>query len=310
MNIKRLLLKVFSRHAVERLVVYGRLMRVEKPIGVLLLLWPTLWALWIAAEGPPSWDILLAFVIGTFLMRSAGCVANDFADRHFDGAVERTKNRPFAQGQVTKTEAILLMLILCMLSALCLLPLNRLTWVMSLPALFLALSYPFTKRFFPLPQLYLGLAFSFGIPMAFAAQTEEVPSIAWLLFAANALWTLAYDTIYAMADKEDDLKIGIKTSAITFGNHDIAAVMLCHFWFNVLMVVVGIAIQSGVLYWLALPVVIYLQWKQYQVIKTRDRIGCFHAFLDNNQIGLLWFVALVCDYYLRWLGYGWGAPLR
>ncbi len=310
MNIKRLLLKVLSRHAVERLLVYGRLMRVEKPIGVLLLLWPTLWALWIAAEGPPSWDILLAFVIGTFLMRSAGCVANDFADRNFDGAVERTKNRPFARGQVSKTEAILLMLILCMLSALCLLPLNRLTWLMSLPALFLALSYPFTKRFFPLPQLYLGLAFSFGIPMAFAAQTEEVPSIAWLLFAANVLWTLAYDTIYAMADKEDDLKIGIKTSAITFGNHDIAAVMLCHFWFNVLMAVVGFSIKAGVLYWLAFPVVMYLQWKQYQVIKTRNRVACFHAFLDNNYIGLLWFGALVCDYYLRWLGYGWGAPLH
>ena len=309
-NIKRLLLKCLPRYAVGRLCVYGRLMRVEKPIGTLLLLWPTLWALWIASEGVPNVVILLAFMLGTFLMRSAGCVVNDFADRDIDGAVARTNQRPFAQGLVSKSEAMLLLLILCLLAALCLLPLNRLTWLMSLPALFLAITYPFTKRFFPLPQFYLGLAFSFGIPMAFAAVTESVPPLAWLIFAANVLWTLAYDTIYAMADKEDDLKIGIKTSAITFGNHDIAAVMLCHFWFNVLMAVVGFSIKAGVLYWLAFPVVMYLQWKQYQVIKTRDRIGCFHAFLDNNQIGLLWFVALVCDYYLRWLGYGWGAPLR
>ena len=303
-NIKRLLLKCLPRYAVGRLCVYGRLMRVEKPIGTLLLLWPTLWALWIASEGVPNVVILLAFMLGTFLMRSAGCVVNDFADRDIDGAVARTNQRPFAHGLVSKSEAMLLLLILCLLAALCLLPLNRLTWLMSLPALFLAITYPFTKRFFPLPQFYLGLAFSFGIPMAFAAVTESVPPLAWLIFAANVLWTLAYDTIYAMADKEDDLKIGIKTSAITFGRHDVEAVMLCHFWFTVLMVVLGVQIGASWPYWLVLPLVVYWQWQQYQVIKTRERWACFRTFLENNRIGLAWFAGIVGHYaWLAWRGF-------
>ncbi|MDO4641611.1 MAG: 4-hydroxybenzoate octaprenyltransferase [Neisseria sp.] len=311
MEIKRLLLQILPRYMVGRIWVYGRLMRVEKPIGTLLLLWPTFWALWIASGGIPDLIILAAFIMGTFLMRSAGCVANDFADREIDGAVERTKMRPFARGLVSKSEALLLLLILCMLAALCLLPLNNLTWLMSLPALFLAVTYPFTKRFFPLPQFYLGLAFSFGIPMAFAAVQERVPSIAWLLFMANVLWTLAYDTIYAMADKEDDLKIGIQTSAITFGKNDVAAVMLCHFWFTVLMIVLGIKINATWPYWLMLPLVVYWQWQQYQAIKTRDRHVCFRTFQDNNRIGLAWFVGIslhycwwfVCDLFqqLHWL---------
>ena len=302
-NIKRLLLKCLPRYAVGRLYVYGRLMRVEKPIGTLLLLWPTLWALWIASEGVPDVVILLAFMLGTFLMRSAGCVVNDFADRDIDGAVARTNQRPFAQGLVSKSEALLLLLILCLLAALCLLPLNRLTWLMSLPALFLAITYPFTKRFFPFPQFYLGLAFSFGIPMAFAAVTESVPPLAWLIFAANVLWTLAYDTIYAMADKEDDLKIDIKSSAIAFGSHDVAAVMLCHFWFTVLMVVLGVQIGASWPYWLVLPPVVYWQWQQYQVIKTRDRWACFRIFLENNRIGLAWFAGIVGHYaWLSWRG--------
>ena len=302
-NIKRLLLKCLPRYAVGRLCVYGRLMRVEKPIGTLLLLWPTLWALWIASEGVPNVVILLAFMLGTFLMRSAGCVVNDFADRDIDGAVARTNQRPFAQGLVSKSEAMLLLLILCLLAALCLLPLNRLTWLMSLPALFLAITYPFTKRFFPLPQFYLGLAFSFGIPMAFAAVTESVPPLAWLIFAANVLWTLAYDTIYAMADKEDDLKIDIKSSAIAFGSHDVAAVMLCHFWFTVLMVVLGVQIGASWPYWLVLPLVVYWQWQQYQVIKTRERWACFRTFLENNRIGLAWFAGIVGHYaWLSWRG--------
>lgn len=296
MNIKRSLLKILPRYVVGRLSVYARLMRIEKPIGTFLLLWPTFWALWIASRGLPDFTVLLAFTLGTFLMRSAGCVVNDFADRDIDGAVARTSRRPFAQGLVTKSEALLLLLILCLLAALCLLPLNRLTWLMSLPALFLAITYPFTKRFFPLPQFYLGLAFSFGIPMAFAAVTESVPPLAWLIFAANVLWTLAYDTIYAMADKEDDLKIGIKTSAITFGHHDVSAVMLCHFWFTVLMVVLGWQIGASWPYWLVLPLVVYWQWQQYQVIKTRDRWACFRVFLENNRIGLAWFFGIVAHY--------------
>ena len=296
MNIKRLLLKFLPRYVVGRLSVYARLMRIEKPIGTFQLLWPTFWALWIASKGMPDFTVLLAFTLGTFLMRSAGCVVNDFADRDIDGAVARTSKRPFAQGLVTKSEALLLLLILCLLAALCLLPLNRLTWLMSLPALFLAVTYPFTKRFFPLPQFYLGLAFSFGIPMAFAAVANSVPPLAWLIFAANVLWTLAYDTIYAMADKEDDLKIGIKTSAITFGHHDVSAVMLCHFWFSVLMALLGWQIGASWPYWLVLPLVVYWQWQQYQVIKTRDRWACFRVFLENNRIGLAWFFGIVAHY--------------
>ena len=282
-----------------RLAVYAQLMRIDKPIGILLLLWPTLWALWIASSGVPNYTILIAFLLGTFLMRSAGCVVNDFADRNIDGAVERTKDRPFARGAVTKSEAILLTVILCLLAALCLLPLNRLTVIMSLPALFLAVTYPFTKRFFPLPQFYLGIAYSFSVPMAFAAVQNQVPQLAWLIFTANVLWTLAYDTIYAMADKEDDLKVGIKTSAVTFGNHDIAAVMLCHFWFSVLMVVLGYQIGATWPYWLMLPIVLYFQYKQYLVIGTRDRVLCFKTFLGNNRIGLVWFCGIALHYF--WL---------
>ncbi len=280
----------------ERLNVYGQLMRADKPIGSLLLLWPTLWALWVASSGNPDLLILLIFAVGTFLMRSAGCVMNDFADRNIDGAVARTRNRPFARGVVSKTEALLLTFGLCVLAAVCLLPLNRLTWWMSLPAVFLALTYPFTKRFFPLPQLYLGLAFSFGIPMAFAAQTDSVPPVAWLLFLANVLWTVAYDTIYAMADKEDDLKLNIRTSAITFGDRDVAAVMLCHFLFWLLLLVLGLKIGACWMYWLPVALVGILQLTQYFAIRGRDRQRCFQTFLSNNRIGFLVFLGIASHY--------------
>ena len=280
----------------DRARVYSQLMRIDKPIGSLLLLWPTWWALWVAGQGQPDWFLVAVFTIGTVLMRSAGCVVNDFADRHFDGAVARTQNRPFAQKRVTSKEAWLLTLVLCLLALLCLIPLNRLAALMSLPALFLAISYPFTKRFFPLPQLYLGLAFSFGIPMAFAAIQNQVPALAWLIFLANTFWTVAYDTIYAMADKEDDLKIGIRTSAITFGDYDVAAIMCCHAVFTLLMVVLGWCIQASWPYWLMLPLVVYWQWRQYQVIRTRHRTACFVTFLRNNRIGLAWFLGLYLHY--------------
>ncbi|EEZ72127.1 4-hydroxybenzoate octaprenyltransferase [Neisseria cinerea] len=282
----------------DRFDVYIQLMRADKPIGTLLLLWPTYWALWLASDGIPDWTVLAVFTIGTFLMRSAGCVINDFADRDFDGAVERTKNRPFAQGRVRKKEALLLTAFLCLLAALCLIPLNHLTWLMSLPALFLALTYPFTKRFFPIPQFYLGLAFSFGIPMVFAAVVGNVPFEAWILFAANVLWTLAYDTVYAMADKEDDLKIGIKTSAVTFGRYDIAAAMLCHGGFTLLMVALGIEIGATWAYWAAVPVTVWLQSLQYRAIKNRNRQVCFQTFLANNHIGQVWFLAIFAHTFL------------
>ena len=280
----------------EKLQVYSRLMRVEKPIGTLLLLWPTYWALWIAADGSPDWVIVLAFTIGTFLMRSAGCVINDFADRDIDGAVARTKARPFALGQVTKKEALILTAVLCLLAAVCLLPLNALTWWMSLPAVFLAVTYPFTKRFFPIPQLYLGFAFSFGVPMAFAAETNAVPALAWLIFTANVIWTIAYDTCYAMADKEDDLKLNIKTSAITFGQYDVAAVMVCHAVFILLMAIIGNIIDASWIYWLALLVCIGMQYWQYTQIQNRDRQKCFEVFLKNNRIGWVIFIGLFLHY--------------
>lgn len=281
---------------VDRLSVYLQLMRADKPIGTLLLLWPTWWALWIAADGLPPWPIVAAFTVGTFLMRSAGCVINDFADRHFDGAVARTNQRPFAAGRVKEKEALWLTALLCLLAALCLLPLNRLTWLMSLPALFLALTYPFTKRFFPLPQFYLGLAFSFGIPMAFAAVQNQVPWQAWVLYAANAAWTLAYDTVYAMSDKEDDLKIGIRTSAITFGRHDVAATMLCHGLFVLLMAGVGVWMEALWPYWLALVYVLWHQWGQYREMRRGDRWQHFRTFLSNNRIGWVVFVGILAHY--------------
>lgn len=281
-----------------KLQAYGQLMRVDKPIGTLLLLWPTLWALWIASKGQPSWHILFIFVAGTFMMRSAGCVINDYADRNFDGLVERTSQRPFARGAVTGKEALLLAAILALLSLLIALPLNALALQLSIPAVLLAASYPFTKRFFPLPQAYLGLAFSFGIPMAFAAETGSVPAIAIWLMAANALWTVAYDTAYAMADKPDDLKIGIKTSAITFGDHDISAIMLCHAAFLLIMGFIGQQLAFGLPYYLSLLVSLLLILQQYREIRDRDRKLCFKAFLDNNRVGLVIFAGLFVQYLL------------
>ncbi|MBP6562070.1 MAG: 4-hydroxybenzoate octaprenyltransferase [Neisseriaceae bacterium] len=283
----------------DRLDVYGQLMRVEKPIGTLLLLWPTYWALWIASKGNPDWVLVLMFTLGTFLMRSAGCVANDLFDRDIDGAVERTKNRPFALGRVSKTEAILLILILCLLAGFCLLPMNRLTWLMSLPALFLALTYPLTKRFFAMPQLYLGLAFTFGVPMAFTAQLGEWPPAgAWVIFVAGVFWTLAYDTIYALVDKPDDIHLNITSTALTWGRYDVAGIMVCHAVFTGLMIFVGYLMSATWPYWLAIVAVIVHQIYQYTQIKDRDRATCFKQFLGNNQIGMLLFAGLIFHYLL------------
>lgn len=282
----------------ERATVYGQLMRVDRPIGTLLLLWPTLWGLWLASHGRPDWLVLGVFVAGTFLMRSAGCVINDYADRHFDAHVARTAQRPFARGAVTEKEALLLAAALALLSLLLVLPMNGLTLLMSVPAVFLAATYPFTKRFFPLPQAYLGLAFSFGIPMAWAAQTGEVAPTAWWLLAANLFWTVAYDTAYAMADKPDDLKIGIKTSAITFGDYDVNAIMLCHAVFMALMLGLGVQQQLHWPYFASLLLSAGLIAKQYTEIRTRDRALCFKAFIDNNRVGMVIFGGILLDYLL------------
>ncbi|WP_051229278.1 4-hydroxybenzoate octaprenyltransferase [Paludibacterium yongneupense] len=274
-------------------------MRIDKPIGTLLLLWPTYWGLWIAARGHPPLAIVAIFTIGTFLTRSAGCVVNDYADRHFDARVERTRNRPFARGAVGKREALLLAAGLTLLAGLLILPLNRLTLQLSAVAVLIAVVYPFTKRFFPLPQAWLGLAFAFGIPMGFAAVLDTLPPIAWILLLATAFWTIAYDTAYAMADKPDDIKIGLHTSAITFGRFDAQAVMLCHALFLGLMSVVGSMSGRGAVYYLGLAAAALLIGKQYLDIRGRDRALCFKAFLDNNRVGWVIFLALAADYALK-----------
>ncbi len=283
---------------INRLSIYTKLMRLDKPIGILLLLWPMLWGLWFAAEGFPNGLVLFIFIMGTILMRSAGCVINDYADRKIDPHVERTKNRPMAAGQVDTKEALLLAAGLSLVAFLLILPLNMLTIMLSVPALFLAASYPFTKRFFAMPQAYLGIAFSFGIPMAFAAQTNTLPPIIWVLMLANLFWVIAYDTVYAIVDKPDDLKIGIRTSAITFGHFDLMGVMVCHVMFIAIMVFIGQWQQMGMAYYTALVVAVGLMLYQYTLIRCRDRALCFKAFLHNNWVGLVIFIGIALDFIL------------
>ena len=283
----------------DKLPHYARLMRIDKPIGTLLLLWPTLWALWIAAEGWPPLHILAIFIVGTFLMRSAGCVINDYADRDFDGHVERTRNRPLATGAVSPGEALALAAGLSAAAFVLVLPLNTLTILLSVPALLLAGSYPFTKRFFAIPQAYLGIAFGFGIPMAFAAVTGTVPAIGWLMLLANIFWAVAYDTEYAMVDRPDDLKIGIKTSAITFGRHDVLAVMLCYAAAFALLAVVGVLAGLGFAWYLGLLVACAIASYHYTLIRARDRADCFKAFRHNNWVGGAIFAGLFIDLLLR-----------
>jgi len=283
----------------QKLSDYAQLMRIDRPIGTLLLLWPTFWALWLATRGHPPVGIVLIFVVGTFLMRSAGCVINDYADRHFDGEVERTRQRPFARKAVSEREALLLAGALALLSLGLILPLNRLTQELSIIAVLLSASYPYTKRFFPIPQAYLGIAFAFGIPMSFAATTNAVPLVAWVMTLATGFWVIAYDTAYAMADKPDDLKLGLKSSAITFGRHDVRAIMICHGGFLILMTWVGLQLDMGLLYYASILFSIFLINIQYHEIKTRDRALCFKAFLDNNQVGAVIFSGVLMDYLLR-----------
>lgn len=279
----------------QKLILYAKLVRLDRPIGVLLLLWPTLWGLWLAAEGLPDLDILFIFILGTILMRSAGCAINDFADRHIDPHVARTRNRPLATGEVQPKEALLVAAGLSLCAFLLILPLNRLTILLSVPALLLAASYPFTKRFFAMPQAYLGIAFSFGIPMAFAAQTNSLPAIIWPLLLANLCWVIAYDTEYAMVDREDDLKIGIKTSAITLGRFDVAGILLCYAAFLGSLVYVGLTTQRGIWFYVALLVVLGLVLQQYRLIRNRDPANCFQAFLDNNLVGTTVFIGIALD---------------
>ncbi len=282
----------------KKLDAYERLMRLDKPIGILLLLWPTLWALWIASDGVPSWIILLIFITGTALMRSAGCVLNDIADRRYDGQVERTKNRPLATGELSVKEAYLLAGGLCILAFTMVLQLNQKTVFLSFAALFLAATYPFTKRFLAIPQAYLGVAFGFGIPMAFAAVNNLIPSLAWILLAVNVFWAIAYDTEYAMVDRDDDIKIGIKSSALFFGKYDVLAVMMSYIAMLSLMIYVGQLKAYGTFYYLGLAAALMLIVWQYQLIKKRVKAECFNAFLANNWIGFALFIGLAIQYLL------------
>ncbi len=280
----------------NRWTLYARLMRIDKPIGTLLLLWPTLWGLWIASNGHPHPAVLLVFVLGTVLMRSAGCVVNDYADRDFDPHVERTRERPLASGKVTKKEALVLAASLALAAFALALFLNRLTILLSFAALFLAASYPYTKRFFAIPQAYLGIAFGFGIPMAFAAETGSIPTVAWSMLAANLFWTVAYDTEYALVDREDDIRIGIRTSALTFGRYDIFAVMLCYAMMLAILTFVGIELGRGAFYYAGLLAAFFVMLYHYTLIRGRDRMRCFRAFLHNNWVGGVIFLGIVLDY--------------
>lgn len=275
---------------------YWRLMRAHRPIGNLLLLWPTLWALWLAADGMPPWNVLIIFVLGTFFMRSAGCVINDVADRNFDGHVARTKDRPLVAGWVTPREAVAVFVILVTLAAVTVLPIiTPLLAGLALIAAFLAASYPFTKRFFPIPQGYLGIAFGFGIPMGFAAILGTVPAVGWWMLVANVFWAIAYDTEYAMVDRPDDLKIGIKTSAITFGRYDVAAVMTCYGLTLAILAAVGHTMQLSWPYWVGLLAAALIALYHYQLIKDRDTGRCFAAFMHNNWFGAAVFAGIVLD---------------
>ena len=253
-----------------RLDAYEKLVRLDKPIGILLLLWPTLWALWIASFGKPPLGVLWIFVLGTVVMRSAGCAMNDFADRRFDAEVERTRARPLAAGLIRPWEALAI-----------------------------AVAYPFTKRFFWMPQAFLGLAFGFGIPMAYAAVQGQVPPVAWALLAANVFWTIAYDTEYAMVDREDDRRIGLRTAAILFGRFDVAAVMACYAAFIAAMAAIGAWQRYGIPYYAGLVVAACLAAYHYVLIRGRTREGCFKAFLHNNWVGAAVFAGIVLDHGAR-----------
>ena len=283
---------------IKKLEAYKRLMRMHKPIGTFLLLWPTLWALWLASAGHPDWTVVAIFTLGTFLMRSAGCVMNDIADRNFDGHVQRTHLRPLVSGEVSVKEALTLAAGLSLLAFGLVLTLNGLTILLSLPALLLAITYPYTKRFFAFPQAYLGIAFGFGIPMAFAAVQSAVPSEAWLMLLANVCWSLAYDTEYAMVDRKDDLRIGIRSTAITFGRLDVAWIMGFYMLMLALMGYVGHVLNLAWPYYFGLMSALGVVFYHYQLIKNREEAKCFKAFLHNNWLGAILFFGILINYYV------------
>lgn len=283
---------------VERLDAYERLLRLDKPIGTLLLLWPTLSALWLAARGAPSASLIVIFVMGTWLMRSAGCAVNDWADRDFDGHVKRTAQRPLAAGVIAPWEALALGAVLAAIAFVFVLFTNRTTVLWSFPALAIAIAYPFFKRFFAIPQAFLGIAFSFGIPMAYAAAQGRIPAIAWILLCINLAWVIAYDTEYAMVDRDDDAKLGIHTSALAFGRYDVIAVAVCYAVYIAAMAWIGRAYALGWAYAAGLAVAAVLAIHHLRLIRGRDRDACFRAFLGNHWLGFAVFAGIALDYAL------------
>ena len=283
----------------SRLREYARLMRLDRPIGIWLLLWPVLWALWISSGGHPDERLFVIFVLGTFVMRSAGCVMNDFADREFDPHVRRTADRPLAKQSVSPAEALGLFAVLALIALALVIPLNRPTQVLALIGGILAVTYPFLKRFFSLPQAYLGAAFGWSVPMAFAAQTGAIPPVAWVLFVSVVLWTTAYDTMYAMVDREDDLVIGVRSSAILFGRADRAFIAALQSAALGGLALVGWMSELGRWYWAGLAVAAMLAAHQQFLIRNREPAACFRAFLNNNLLGLAVFAGLALDYLFR-----------
>jgi len=282
-----------------RINAYERLVRLDKPIGILLLLWPTLSALWIAAHGRPRLSLVLIFTMGTVLMRSAGCAVNDWADRRFDAYVARTAGRPLALGEIHGWEAIAVGAVLAFCAFLLVLATNKMTIQLSFAALAITVVYPFCKRFFTLPQACLGIAFSFGIPMAFAAVYDVVPPLAWWLLAINLFWVVAYDTEYAMVDRDDDIRLGLRTSAIAFGRFDVLAVMLCYAIYLAGMVAVGMRQGLGLIYYAGLAVALLCAIFHWTLIRTRSREGCFRAFLHNHWLGMAVFAGIALDQAVR-----------
>ena len=283
----------------RRLDAYERLLRLDKPIGTLLLLWPTLWAVWLASGGSPSIEVIAIFGVGTLLMRSAGCALNDFADRKFDAHVERTRDRPLAAGEIAPAEALALGMLLAATAFGLVLMLNRLALQLSFVALAIAVLYPFTKRFFALPQLFLGVAFGFGIPMAYAAVQWRLPAECWALLAANVFYAFAYDTEYAMVDREDDARIGIRTSALTLGRYDVAAVMASYAAMLAILAGVGATLHLNWPYYAGLALAAAMMATHYRMIRGRSRAGCFKAFQHNNWVGAAVLGGIIASYWMR-----------
>ncbi len=281
---------------IDRFKQYYLLARFDKPIGILILLWPALWALWVASDGKPDGWVLFIICMGVVLMRAAGCVINDFADRKIDPQVERTKLRPIAAGKVSPKEAIILFIVLCLIAFILVLQLNLMTIMLSFIAAFLAASYPFMKRYTQLPQAYLGIAFGFAVPMAFSAQTNSIPLVAWIMYLVVMLWALVYDTMYAMVDKEDDLRIGVKSTAILFGDKDREIMAVLQVIIIILLIIIGQMQELGGFYYSGVAIAAALSIYQQKLIFHREKVLCFKAFLNSNYFGMAVFVGLVLAY--------------